>query len=169
MSRISVDHSYSIAMSVPYFAVFVSKSYSYEENAQLFNFLIREQKICCNPWILERLSGVRYKEFCVCFESLMGKGRNCQSQRFSYLGLESQSSKSRDCLSDCWPSRKSPRDLPPMGRLWDCLGLQLESQSRDFWIFWKNMNLAVPEIFFPARFFPRLKISSDPSPIAHPG
>ena len=46
MSRISVDHSYSIAMSVPYFAVFISKSYSYEEHAQLFNFLIREQKTC---------------------------------------------------------------------------------------------------------------------------
>ena len=72
-------------------------------------------------------------------------GLDCQSQGFLSQGLESQSSKSRDCPKDFCPSSKSPRDLRPMGQLWDCqnswdcLGLESLGQSRDFGIFRKNM------------------------------
>ena len=79
------------------------------------------------------------------FRTGVGMGRDCQSQGFLSQGLESQSSKSRDCPKDFCPSPKSPRDLRPMGRLWDCqnswdcLGLESQGQSRDFGIFYKNM------------------------------
>ena len=72
-------------------------------------------------------------------------GRDCQFQEFLSQGLESQSSKSRDCPNDFCPSPKSPRDFCPMGRLWDsqnswdCLGLESQGKSRDFGIFYKNM------------------------------
>ena len=46
VSRISVDHSYSIAMSVPYFIVFMSKSYYFEDTAQIFQFLTGMKIIC---------------------------------------------------------------------------------------------------------------------------
>ena len=78
-------------------------------------------------------------------EAGMGMGRDCQSQGFLFLGFECQSWKSWDCPNYFCPSPKSPKDLCPMGRLWDsqnswdCLGLESQGQSRDFGIFYKNM------------------------------
>ena len=99
----------------------------------------------------------------------MGMGRDCQSQRFLLLGLESQCSKSRDC-----PRPEKPSDLCLMGRLWnsqnswDCLGLEnpmkLESQVVPKLGIWLSKNFCpgtVLAIFVPVPSVSRICVPWD--------
>ena len=66
------------------------------------------------------ISGVEMYENMIIYcliSTAMGIGRDCQSQRFLSLGLQSQSSKSRDGPNDFCPIPKSPRDCCPLETL----------------------------------------------------